>query len=882
MTAEIINVGNEVTSGAVVNTDAAYIAARLFELGVDCYAQTTVDDDPKRLSLTLLLALSRSDAVILSGGLGPTDDDLTKETVAKTLDLDLLEDQKALDHLKNYFAKKGDALPEKAKKQAMVIKGAKVLYNQNGTAPGCIVEKDDKTVIILPGPYNELTEMFEKYVYGYLKEKAKGHTESLSLNISGVGESNIEARLKGLTGLENPVIATYIHGGEVEIKITAKGGSKKQAQDTVRVFADRLKGYFGKHVYGENYGSVEYYLVEKLKQKGLSISTAESCTAGLVSNKITAVPGASSVFEMGVVAYSDEIKINALGVDPQTIKTYGAISEQTAAQMAQNVINLTKSSIGVSVTGNAGPGASENKPVGLVYIGISDGKKTAVRKLELSGNRERIRMFCAAYALDLARRYLDGDQNLLSRMTPVREEVVPFSSYDLPDVCEFLDLMPLCTKKSEGKKVAVKKNIEKTEEQDDENIFSVGKMRFEALISKMREFMDAPEKTEFEPTQFLSEQEFADAFGDSEHKPFDIKEFWQNLKTANARRKVLRGQKKAERKRQKEERKNAPKQKKGFIKTVFWCKGDPFGVLLLKTVCVVLAAAILFCGAAVGKYYFDNAREREFITLCAQNFKTAQALTAGSGGVLNGFTKLLSKNNQCKGWLALEGADISTPVYQTGDNLFYQNHGTDGRFLAQGTPFIDYACVLGKDDRSQNITVYGTKQNGFNNLDKYRELDFYKQNATFWFADLYGVKSYKIFAVSLVNTNPICGEVFDYRYSTFEGNNALIEYTDLLKARSIINTGVDINYDDNIITLSVAADDFSGARLLVAAREVREDHEQNIDTTAADYNDKCIYPAAYSGKKPTAQNTKTDAVGSLNTGDTESKEPINTSSAPLN
>ena len=855
MTAEIINVGNEVTSGAVVNTDAAYIAARLAELGANCYAQTTVDDDPKRLSLTLLLALSRSDTVILSGGLGPTDDDLTKETVAQVLGLELVENQKVLEHLKNYFAKKGDVLPEKAKKQAMVIDGATVLHNQNGTAPGFIVEKDGKTVVVLPGPYNELTEMFDSYVSPYLKEKAKGHFATLSLNISGIGESKVEERLCGLTRLENPIIATYIHAGEVELKITAKAGTDKQAKETVRIFANRLKEYFGKHVYGENYGLVEERVVEQLKQKGYTISTAESCTAGLVSNRITAVSGASSVFEMGVVAYSDEIKINALGIDPEIIKTYGAISKQTAALMAQNVVKLTKSNLGVSVTGNAGPTASENKPVGLVYIGISDGKKTAVRKLELLGNRERIRMFCAAYALDMARRYLDGDQNLLSRMTPVGEEVVPFSSYDLPDLCEFLDLMPFCTQKSEGKKVAAKPNREETKQPDGENIFTAGKMRFETIISKMREFAEAPaEDTAFEPTQFLSEQEFADAFGDGEHKPFDIKEFWQNLKKATARRKVLLQQKKAERKRQKEQRKNAPKQKKGFIKTVFWCKGDTVAAIIIKTVCWLLVAAVLCLGGFVGKYCYDNAQNEKFIQSCAENFKNPQYLKHGPSGVLKGFETLLEQNNQCCGWLTVGGADISLPIYKAGDNLFYQSHGTDQRYLAGGTPFADCACTLSKTERSQNITVYGGGKNGLQNLNSYRDLDFYKQNAIFSFADLYAVRQYKVFAVALVNTKPANDNdtVFNYRYSTFEGNNAVIEYANTLKSRSIIDTDVEINYDDNLITLSTVTDDFDGARLLVVAREVREDEEAKVDTDGANYNEDCIFPAAYTGQKPVA------------------------------
>ncbi|MBQ0110529.1 MAG: competence/damage-inducible protein A, partial [Oscillospiraceae bacterium] len=876
-TAEIINVGNEVTSGAVVNTDAAYIAARLFELGVTCYALTSVDDDPRRLALTLLLALSRSDTVILSGGLGPTDDDLTKETVAKVLGLSLVEDKKVLGDLQNYFAKKGDVLPQKAKKQAMVIQGAKVLYNTNGTAPGFIVEIKHKTVIVLPGPYSELTEMFGLYVIPYLKEKTNRSRATVILNVAGIGESSVEEKLRGLTRLSNPVIATYVHGGEVELKITAEDKNGKKAQEMCRIFADRLKEYFGKHIYGENYNSVEEKVVEQLKEKGFTISTAESCTAGLVSNRITAVSGASSVFEMGVVAYADEIKINALGVKADTIKTYGAISEQTAAQMAQNVIKLTKSNLGISVTGNAGPTASENKPVGLVYIGLSDGKKTAVRKLELSGNRERIRMFSAAYALDMARRYLDNDPDLLSRMTAVGEKIVPFSSYILPIPCEFEDLLLLCTKKQEGeglkffetdnkgdasggkhdKKDAAtaqsKENGGKNEK-DIAWLLQAGKVRFNALMEKLSEYGEESSsdgEPEFTPTEFMSEQEFVEAFGEGDHKSLDVKEISDKtaytLQKKYEQFKAARKNAKEERARLKEEQKNMPKVKKGFVKTVFPYKGDRLPTVLLKCLCLLTAAAIIFCGVCVGKYFYDNNKNREFIADCANNFKKAEAYIPGKRGILKGFTPLIKQNSECIGWLTVEQTGISLPLYQTRDNDFYQTHGTDKRYLDGGTPFIDCASLITADEHSQNIVIYGRKNNGLQNLEKYRDINFYKKNPLVSFADLWGIHQYKIFAVALVNTDPADdnGNVFNYRYSRFDGNNALIEYANALKKRSMINTKIDVDYADNIITLSIPANDFDSARLLVAARELREDETIAVDTEIAEYNQDCIYPKAY-------------------------------------
>ncbi|OAA29139.1 damage-inducible protein CinA [Kosmotoga arenicorallina S304] len=409
MKAEIISVGTELLLGNTVNTNACYLSKRLAELGYFVYRQTTVGDNARRLMEVLNESLKRSELVIVTGGLGPTQDDLTKETVAKLFGLELELDEESLERIKK---RTGEAIPSKPnEKQAYVPKGAIVLPNDLGTASGCIIEKAKKTVVLLPGPPREMKEMFEKYLEPYLKERSDEILLSKVLRIFGVRESDLASILRDFfEKYENPTVAPYALKGEVTIRITARAKNTLEAEKLIVPVENEIRKRLGEYIYAEGDTTMEEVVVELLKEAGLSIATAESCTGGLVAAKIINVPGASKVFKEGVIAYSNEAKERLLGVSHETLKTSGAVSSESVIEMAKGVAVNSQSDIGLSISGIAGPeGGTEEKPVGLVYIGLWFKGIAKAEKLLLHGDRNWIRLKATLHALNILRKAL-GDQ----------------------------------------------------------------------------------------------------------------------------------------------------------------------------------------------------------------------------------------------------------------------------------------------------------------------------------------------------------------------------------------------------------------------------------------------------------------------------------------
>lgn len=405
MVVELISVGTELLLGNIVNTNAAYLAEKCAYHGLSCYYQSTVGDNEKRLAETIRTALTRSDMIILSGGLGPTEDDLTKESAAQAFDCELIVDEDAKEHIQEYFEKKNMEIAPNNWKQAMVPKNSIVLINENGTAPGLIMEKNGKVMILLPGPPNELIPMFEKQVVPYLNEKTHAAIFSQVVKMCGVSESAVEESIKDLIESENPTVATYAKTGEVHIRVTAKGADEKEAKKLVKPLVKELKGRFGANIYTTDANvTLEESVVELLEKNDLTITTAESCTGGLVASRIVNVPGASEIFKEGFITYSNKAKRTHLGVKKGTLAKYGAVSEQTAKEMAKGGTVFTKSDVCIAITGIAGPdGGTEEKPVGLVYIGCTVCGKTRVKECHFSGNRRKIRESAASEALTLLR-----------------------------------------------------------------------------------------------------------------------------------------------------------------------------------------------------------------------------------------------------------------------------------------------------------------------------------------------------------------------------------------------------------------------------------------------------------------------------------------------
>lgn len=407
MTVELICVGTELLLGNIVNTNAAYLAEQCALLGLSMYYQSVVGDNPERLFELCEMANKRSDIVILCGGLGPTMDDLTKETAAKVLGRALVLDQRAKEEIRVFFERLHREITDNNWKQAMVPEGSMVLYNANGTAPGIIMEGEGTTMILLPGPPNELIPMFEEQVYPYLHKRNPEFICSKMLKICGVGESMAETRILDLIEKQdNPTIAPYAKTGEVHLRITAKAASRKEAFAMLAPLEKELYRRFGDGIFtDEESETLEGAIAKLLVERGLTVSTAESCTGGLLSGRLVNVPGISRQFQEGYITYSNEAKEKLLGVSHETLETFGAVSPETAREMAEGCCRRAKTDIGVGITGIAGPeGGTPEKPVGLVYIGCCCKGKTYVEKFQFHGNRSKVRESAVANALTLLRK----------------------------------------------------------------------------------------------------------------------------------------------------------------------------------------------------------------------------------------------------------------------------------------------------------------------------------------------------------------------------------------------------------------------------------------------------------------------------------------------
>ena len=409
MTAEIICVGTELLLGNIVNTNAAFLSEKLAYLGINCYFQTVVGDNRDRLLSVINTALSRADILIFSGGLGPTEDDLTKETVAEALGKKLIRDKRAEQEIADYFALRGRIPTDNNWKQADVIEGCEILYNKNGTAPGIFVSEGEKTVILLPGPPLELKSMFTDSVMPKLQQKCGQVFYSQTVKIVGPGESSVETQiLDMLDTQDNPTIAPYAKTGEVHLRVTARAKDEKEAREKTAPVVEELYRRFGNAVYTTDADeTLEMALTKLLMKKKYTMTTAESCTGGMIAARMVNAPGVSAVLKSGFITYANEAKEELLGVSHDTLEKFGAVSRETAEEMAEGAAKAAHTDAAVAVTGIAGPdGGTKEKPVGLVYIGVNVRGNVEVREYHFSGSRQKIRESVTAAALTFLREKL--------------------------------------------------------------------------------------------------------------------------------------------------------------------------------------------------------------------------------------------------------------------------------------------------------------------------------------------------------------------------------------------------------------------------------------------------------------------------------------------
>lgn len=412
MKCEILSVGTELLLGDILNTDAQFLARELAAMGFTMQHQGTVGDNPERLREAVEHALSRSDIIITSGGLGPTADDITKEMCAEVMGIPLVLHEESLQRMLDFFSHRKGGMPETNRKQAYLPEGGVVFRNDYGTAPGCAMEKDGKCIICLPGPPRELYPMFNNFVKPYLLEKSGMVIISHNIRTFGIGESLMAETAGELLNMSNPTVAPYAKDGEALLRVTARAQTKEKAEELIKPVIAEIENRLGKFIYGIDVSSLQEKLVELLKEKKMKIGLAESCTAGYIAKRITEIPGSSEVFDCGIVSYANSVKEKLLSVPKEAIDQFGVVSREVACHMAKGALKISGADIAVSVTGIAGPDPSEGgKPAGLSYIALADKNNVWCIRFETgrSGdNREYNRYVTASNALNLARLYLTG------------------------------------------------------------------------------------------------------------------------------------------------------------------------------------------------------------------------------------------------------------------------------------------------------------------------------------------------------------------------------------------------------------------------------------------------------------------------------------------
>jgi nicotinamide-nucleotide amidase len=409
LTAEIIAIGSELLAPDRTDTNSLWLTEKLNRLGIEVKLKTIVGDDDARLEEAIKDATRRSKVVITTGGLGPTEDDITRKITARALGRRLLLDEAVLAEIRQRFQSFGVAMPERNSRQAMVIEDAEVLPNPNGTAPGMFIDHQGTAIVLLPGPPREMRPMFENHVSSRLAGRAGSlRVVRRMLRVAGLGESAVDEKIAPIyTQYENPQTTILFNQSEIEIHLTALGRTETEADALLDRLSAQIEERLGNAVFSFAGETMEEVVGLKLSVGGYTVSVAESCTGGLIAQRLTEVPGSSKYFIEGVVAYANDAKTRTLGVEPMLLLEHGAVSAQVAEAMAEGIRKKAGTDFGLSVTGIAGPGGgTEEKPVGLVYIALADEVKTEHRKIQLPGNRHLIRWRASQAALDLLRRRL--------------------------------------------------------------------------------------------------------------------------------------------------------------------------------------------------------------------------------------------------------------------------------------------------------------------------------------------------------------------------------------------------------------------------------------------------------------------------------------------
>ncbi len=865
MNGEIICVGTELLLGDIVNTNAQFLSTELAKLGINIYNQSVVGDNEQRIKQELFTALKRSNLIIFTGGLGPTQDDLTKESIAAFFSLPLIEDSDSRAHIEEYFRRTGRNAVKSNFKQALTPKGAHIFKNDVGTAPGYAIKNGESTVIILPGPPQEMEHMFTNYVRPYLMQLTHETIVSHNIHIFGEMESKIEEKISQFTKLSNPTTAPYAKEGEVNLRVTAKAQSAAVADNLCTPVINAIKEVLGDCVYGVDCESLQHLVVEKLKEKKMKIATAESCTAGLLSSMITEVPGSSAVFDFGVSAYANRIKEEALGVPKEIIEKYGAVSEHTAAYMAMGVRKLANADLGIGITGVAGPGASEHKPVGLVYIALADKEHVWIRRATLghgSDEREKVRRNSAKTALDLVRRYLCS---------------LPFimdGGFKIGDVPVVLDAQPAIASNIKAEPI-IREHRENHFIPDSEIADIIGAVAASEYTAEnytataqssddgfLAEIIENDDEDNGILGRLVGKHPQADDLVESNGLITESDELINISETEERESKFMK-----------------------FLRSFLPWKGDKIGEVLRKLLFTLSFIALIVCSIYMVMYFHEGSTQNAVIEQTREIYDKYNVEKNDAGRYVS-FEELLKQNPDTAAWITIPNTQVDNPVVICGNNDYYLNHNFLKQKSRYGALYFDSSSKISADEISQNLVIYGHEMRDgsmFGTLKRYKNVNFYKENPVFSMRTLYTNEKYKIFAVMITNASPEQdnGYVFEYRYPEFSSQEQFLEWIDAVKERSIINTGIDIQENDKIVTLSTCTSEFENARLVIMARMIREGENSTIEQSAVSVNPYPHYPQAYYDKK-NLNNPYADANSDTSSTDTSSEESSSQDSSSSN
>ena len=898
MKAEIISVGNEVLSGSVVNTDTSFLARRLTELGFTVQYQTTVADDRIKIQKALSAAVKRSAVIVFTGGLGPTPDDITREAVCDAVGKTLVCNDTVLEQIRERLRKNKRHFVESNKKQAFFPADATIFPNDRGTAAGFAMRQGRQHILLLPGPFAELKAVFENGgACAYLSQLSTEQIFTRSIYVFGLGESYVAEQIQKHLERENPYVATYVADGEVEVRITARDADAKQARRKCDFVANDICHILGKFAYSVDEKGLESVVVRLLKKLGKTVATAESCTAGLVSARITDISGASTVFKMGVVAYSDAVKQMELNVKSETLETFSAVSAEVAQEMAIGIRLRSGADLGVSVTGVAGPNSDDRgNPVGLVYVALTDGVRCWVRKLDFrsagSDARERIRLMAASNALDLVRCYLAVLPNVLEGGEPLDDAPI---GIELPQVQSDVAIAPIMADLTDDEpQVLLGPSADETEgemlpiipltpfdgigaqdilsdraplaafpvqkeEKNDHPFEQAGVANSSDLFSSSAACEQVTEVGGDQAILAAFEDTFADVFANAPNAAPAALSREENKKVGGAHdaKPISHTRKKKKKKKKKKPR---------------WAlflprKGDGSFEIMRK---MILCLSVLICAACIAVLGVYGTRSVQN-TIVNNNTKDLYGNTENvtpekmeeigfpeSASV--DFVNLYAENDDTIGWVKIDGTKIDNVVVRGSDNEYYLDRTFYHKWNDHGTVFMDYRCTVTNTVNSQNLILYGHHMRDgsmFNSLKNFKNQNFLREHQTISFNTLYSKDVYEIFAVIITNDYPPedNGYRFDYNRTDFSSDEDFAALIDGLKKRSLFNTGVQVDSTDELLTLSTCIYDFNEARLVVIAKKLDAGESPSPkEQIVRKANKDVLFPQAWydkkGGKKP--------------------------------